>query len=128
MKGDVATMSSISEFEPGAAGGGKSPATISWETPRGITPGFNLALFAFSAFLGLFQFLFLSDRARDYPAAALVLSSTLDLARFAVVALITAAFVREFWRRLIAQIAPVRPIDFQEALAIVLMAAILLGT
>jgi hypothetical protein len=121
-------MSSISEFEPGAAGGGKSPASISWDVPRGITPGFNLALFAYSAFWGLFQFLFLSDRARGHPAAAVILSSTLDLARFVVVALITAAFVRAFWRRLVAQVAPVRPIDFQEALAIVLMASILFGT
>jgi len=114
-------------YEPGDVGGEKPPATVSRKVDRGITPGFNLALFACSAFWGLFQFLFLSERARGYPISGLILSSTLDLVRFLVVALITAAFVQAFWRRLVAQIAPVRPIDFQEALAIVLMASILFG-
>ncbi|APW59547.1 hypothetical protein [Paludisphaera borealis] len=118
-------MPYISELEPSEAAGAKSSTTVAWDVPKGITPGFNLALFAYSTLWGLFQFLFLSEKAQNFPVAGLILSSALDFVRFTVLMLISAGFVQAFWRRLVAQIAPVRPIDFQEALAIVLIISIL---
>ncbi len=120
-------MPYIDEMEPGEVTGTKSADRIDWREREGITLGFNLALLAYSALRGLFGFLVLSGNLGRYPLAGLVLSSSLDLVRFVVVALISAGFLQAFWRRLVTSIAPVRPLDFQEALAIVMMTSILLG-
>jgi len=90
-----------------------------------INPRFNVALFAFNAALGLFQFLVASANAWGISAGGLLATTLLDLARYAVVLLITAAFLAAFWRRLICSLAPIRPIDYQEAIAVVLMIGVL---
>ncbi|ODT99786.1 MAG: hypothetical protein ABS79_04095 [Planctomycetes bacterium SCN 63-9] len=91
-----------------------------------ITAGFNVALLAFQAVTGFVTFL-ASDRARAFPLAGILLTSFIDLIRLIVVMMLIAWFVREFWQRLITSLVPIRPIDFQEALAIVLMFGLLLG-
>lgn len=120
-------MPYVAELEPGETTHKGSAEAINWRAPGGITAGFNLALLSYSALRGLFGFLVLSDAGGRYPLAGLVVSSSLDLVRFLVVALVTAGFLQAFWSRLITSIAPVRPLDFQEALAIVLMLSILFG-
>lgn len=85
----------------------------------------NVALFAFNAALGLFQFLVASPNARGINAGGLIATTLLDLARYAVILLITAAFLDAFWRRLVGSLAPIRPIDYQEAIAVVLMIGVL---
>lgn len=120
-------MPYISELEPSEAAGAKSVGKPEWHAPKGLTLGFILALFAYSSLWGLFQFL-MSERARNATFEGLVLSCGLDLVRVVVMLLITAGFLQAFWCRLITSIAPVRPLDFQEAVAIVLMVSVLFGT
>ena len=91
-----------------------------------ITAGFNVALIAYQAVAGFLAFL-ASDRARAFRLEGILLSSSIDLARFVVVMLFGAWFLRAFWQRLVANLVPIRPINFQEALAIVLMASLLAG-
>jgi len=74
----------------------------------------------------MFRFLF-SGRAGNSRFTGVALSVGLDLVRFTVVLGITAFFVGEFWRRFIAAVAAVRPITYEEAVAIVLMVGILFG-
>lgn len=109
---------------------GPPPATAkapprSWGESSRITPGFNVALFTLAAVLGIFPFLVTSEAARGVPWMGLAVSIALDTLRFAVVLLITAVFVREFWKRLIASLFAIRPINYQEAIAIVLMLSVL---
>lgn len=120
-------MPYIEELEPGEATGTKSADPLDRRSQGRITLEFNLALLFFSALRGLFSFLVLSGNYGRYPIGGLVVSASLDLVRFVVVALITAGFLEAFWSRLITSIAPVRPLDFQEAFAIVMMTSILFG-
>jgi len=89
-----------------------------------ITPEFNIALFAVSAALGIVNFLFSGD-ASGYPATGVVLSIGLDALRFIFAVMITAYFIKEVWRRLISNLWSVRPLTYQEALAVVLIAGLL---
>jgi hypothetical protein len=45
--------------------------------------------------------------------------------RYTVMLLIGSFFIKEFWRRLISNILPVRAINYQEAVAIFLMLGLL---
>ena len=97
-----------------------------------ISPAFNLALFGFSACLGLGRYLsLLSDKAAGYGVGAFLWAASwsivLDMCRCAVVLAVTASFLQIFWRRFVASVTAIRPIDYQEALAIVLMLGILFG-
>ena len=91
-----------------------------------ITGRFNVALFLFSAALGLFRFL-LSEDAVGVPLEGLVISSVVDAIRFIVVLLISAYFVREFWNRLVSSLWDLRLITKQEAIAFILIIGILGG-
>jgi hypothetical protein len=108
-------MPYISELEPSEAAGAKSSRLMAWDVSKGITPGFNLALFAYSTLWGLLQFLFLSGKAQNATFEGLILSSAVDLVRFTAAVLISAGFLQAFWRRLVTSLAPVRALDFQEA-------------
>lgn len=90
----------------------------------GITPKFNVALFLFSAVLGLFRFL-LSDKAEGVPIEGLVMTTAIDMVRFIVVLFITAYFLREFWNRLVVQLLGLRAVTKQEAIAFILLLGIL---
>jgi hypothetical protein len=98
----------------------------SWRLPDRITVGFNVALLAFHAATSTFQFM-VSARPLGMPLSWMALWVLLDTARYLVVALIAAWFVRSFWRRLISPIFSTRFIGFQEAVAIVLMVGVLVG-
>jgi hypothetical protein len=124
--GDSEIMPYIAEFEPSETSSAKS-AAAGWQVGRGITPGFNLALFAYASLSGLFRF-FLSGQVQNATMEGLVLSIGLDFVRVLVTLTIAAAFLQAFWGRLITSIAPVRPLDFQEAVAVVLMTSILFGS
>jgi len=100
----------------------------SWNPAGRITPGFNLALFAFHAVMGFLRFAIGSEKAKGLSWEGLLLSSTLDVGRFAVVVLISAYFLQAFWRRLVSSLVAVRSITYQEAIAIILMLGILLGS
>ncbi|WP_165245473.1 hypothetical protein [Paludisphaera soli] len=95
---------------------------------RGLTARFNVALFAFLALMGLGRFLLTASVAREAAFAGIALSALLDAARFLAVVLISAAFLREFWGRLVASLFPVRAINYDEAVAMLLMAALVFGT
>lgn len=89
-----------------------------------ITTGFVAALFAYQAVSGILAFL-ASGRAQSYTLDGIVVSCGLDLVRVVVLTTIAAWFLREFWRRLVTDVASVRPIDFRESLSIVLMLGLL---
>ncbi len=90
-----------------------------------ITLGFNILLFTFITVLSLLQFLVASPQARGISLMGLVLTCTLDTLRFAVVALISAFFVKVFWERLAPSLFAVRALTYQEAIACVLMIGLL---
>jgi hypothetical protein len=120
-------MPSISELGRSEAPGVEPAFKPKDRAQEKITLGFNLALFAYSAVQGLIGFLF-SGRARNTPLMGLILTCGLDFVRFTVILLITAGLLQAFWRRLVTSLGPVRPLDFQEAVAIVLMISILFGS
>jgi hypothetical protein len=93
-----------------------------------ITMRFNLALFAFCAAVGVINFLVSSDKAKGVPLEGLVLSIALDALLVAAVILIAACFAKEFWNRLISSLFSIRPINYQEAISIVLLVSILFAT
>lgn len=99
---------------------------------RHITPAFNVALFAFLALKGLLGFL-LTGPANGRPPLAffsvegVLLSTLLDLIRMGVVILISAAFLKAFWERLVSPLGSLRPIRYGEAMAILLMIALVFG-
>jgi hypothetical protein len=92
-----------------------------------ITWGFNAAVFAFGAAMGIVKFLLQSEKAKNVPLDGLVLSISLDAVRYLAVAMISALIVRAFWNRLIADLVPVRALEYQEALAILLVLGVLFG-
>ena len=111
----------------GAAYGGSEPARSARPSQPFFWERFNLALFAFHALMGLLNFA-MSGKAHEVPWTGIFLSTALDLVRYLVFLLITAYFVAVFWRQLVASVAAVRPISFQEAVAVVLMVGILFGS
>lgn len=94
---------------------------------RHITPAFNLALFAFLAVKGLIGFLLTSAAVGGTSFEGLVLTSLLDLVRMVVMILISAAFLKAFWGRLVSPLGSLRPISYSEAMAILLMIALVFG-
>ena len=90
-----------------------------------ISLGFNAALFGFQAVKGIGPFL-VSDRAKG-PPVGIFISVVLDALWVLMLAAVAALFVQVFWRRFLASVAAIRPIDYQEALAIVLMLGLLFG-
>jgi hypothetical protein len=95
---------------------------------RRIDARFNVALFGFLAMMGVGRFLLTASVARESSLPGIALSVLLDAVRFLAVVLISAAFLREFWGRLVASLFPVRAIDYGEAVAVLLMAALIFGT
>ncbi len=93
-----------------------------------VGPLFNLALFTFLALKGLIVFLATSPRAQTASPAGLVLSSLADFLLVATMVLISAVFLRAFWRRFVSSVWPLRPITYNEAIAILLMASLLFST
>jgi len=96
-------------------------------THRHITPAFNLALFAFVAFKGLIGFLLTSTVAGVASFEGLLLTSLLDLIRMVAIVLISAAFLKAFWGRLVSPLGSIRPISYGEAMAILLMISLVFG-
>ncbi|WP_422923591.1 hypothetical protein [Singulisphaera sp. PoT] len=96
------------------------------DRPSGITAGFNVSLFAVISVMGILDFA-ASNRAHGISILGLIVTSAIDAVRYLAVVLITAAFVASFWRRFVSTLYSVRPITFQEAMAIVLMAGLVLG-
>jgi hypothetical protein len=89
-----------------------------------ITTGFNVALFMFSAIMGILLFL-ASGKANNVSVEGVILSTIVDSVRFVAMLLISAYFLKEFWERLISNLFPVRAITYAEAIAIGLMFGIL---
>jgi hypothetical protein len=89
-----------------------------------ITIEFNILLFVFLAIVGVILFA-LSDRAKNLSLEGVIFVSAIDAVRYTVMLLIGSFFIKEFWRRLISNILPVRAIDYQEAVAIFLMLGLL---
>jgi hypothetical protein len=90
-----------------------------------ITRGFNIAVFAICAAIGIFTFL--ASHVTDSHASitGLFLISGADSLRYLAVALIAALVVRVFWNRLVANLFAVRSINYAEALAVVLVKGLL---
>ena len=86
-----------------------------------ITPKFNLALFAFNALAGIIKFSLVAK----VGLGGLVLTSFLDAVLTICILLIIAWFLKEFWLRLISDLFSLRNIDYQEAIAIVLVLSML---
>jgi len=112
-------MARVVDLDFEAVGKPAASAPSPWFTAR-----FNVALFAFLGVVGVGRFLLAASLA---PAAIPVGSVLLDGARWVAMVLISAAFLRVFWERLVASIWPVRAIDYGEAVAILLMASLLSG-
>lgn len=109
------------DFEPGSKDAfGKSQGRI--------TARFNVALFAFLGLMGFVRFLLVASFAQKSTFAGLLLSGLLDAARFLAVVLISSAFLKEFWGRLVTSLFPIRAINYEEAVAILLMASLIVGT
>jgi|GEM_PF-1315318 len=121
----MAAFSEILEPNESYPTEGKAPHSFP-KMRIGVTPGFNVALFVFSSALGIFKFL-ASEKPKELPLGGLLALFTLDGIRFLTVVLITAGFLAAFWRRLVSSLFPVRPLNYQEAIAIVLMLDILFG-
>jgi len=100
---------------------------IETRRPVHITSGFNLALFAFASLKGLLMFLMTSPMVASASFEGLVLSSLLDLFQVAATLLIAAAFLKAFWRRLISPLGSLRPITYNESVAILLMISVIFG-
>ncbi|MDG3002449.1 hypothetical protein [Paludisphaera mucosa] len=96
--------------------------------PGRITLGFNVALFAFVSLVGVGRFLFASPLSRGASLEGVVFSCLLDMVRVLVVVLISSAFLKAFWGRLVATVWPVRAITLGESFAIVMMLSLLFGT
>ncbi|QDT52279.1 hypothetical protein Pan44_02880 [Caulifigura coniformis] len=88
-----------------------------------ITLGFNVLMIAYLSALGFFKFAF-SGSIRTVPFEGLILTTLLDLVRYLVVLVISTWFLREFWFRLVSPMFRIRPVEFQEAMAILLMLAV----
>ncbi|WP_417379271.1 hypothetical protein [Gimesia sp.] len=88
---------------------------------RRITPQFNLALFAFNALAGIIKLGLLAKMG----LGGLILTSFLDAVLTICILLIVAWFLKEFWSRLISNLFSLRNIDYQEAIAIVLVMSML---
>lgn len=86
-----------------------------------ITPKFNLALFAFNALTGIIKF----SLTAKVGFGGLILTSILDAVFVICVLLILAWFLKEFWIRLISDLFSLRNINYQEAIAIVLVISML---
>lgn len=92
-----------------------------------ITARFNVALFAFLGLMGFVRFLLVASMAQKSTSAAFLLSGFLDAVRFLAVVLISSAFLKEFWVRLVTSLFPVRAIAYEEAVAILLMISLVFG-
>jgi hypothetical protein len=88
--------------------------------PDRITTKFNVVLIAYLSAQGLFTF-FLKMRGTTIPAGGLILTSLLDFIRYVVVLMISTWFFMEFWRRLVVTVVRVRPLEFRESMAVLLV-------
>jgi hypothetical protein len=93
-----------------------------------VTLRFNAAVFVFGSLLGIFNFLLHSDKTKNVPIEGLVMSVGLDAVRYIVVLLISALIIQVFWNRLISDLFPVRAINYQEAIAVVLVPSVVFGS
>jgi hypothetical protein len=98
-----------------------------WPVSRPITTGFNLAMFVYHAMTGILGFAVGRTSGQGLSLDAILLTSAIDTVRFAVVILMSAFFLKEFWVRLVSSVAAIRPISYTEAIAILLMIGILFG-
>ncbi|MFZ1934563.1 MAG: hypothetical protein WCB27_16105 [Thermoguttaceae bacterium] len=89
-----------------------------------ITAEFNIVLFLFSFGVAFVKFI-ASEKAKNATVTGLLMSSALDAVLVVAVLLIGAFFVKEFWDRLISSLFPIRNLDYQEAIAILLIIGIL---
>lgn len=90
-----------------------------------ITASFNIGLFLFAVFLSGFEYIMTSDEARNAHPVGLIMSIVFDACIVLPVLVIVAALFKAFWDRLVSNIANLREMDYQEALAVVLMLNIL---
>jgi len=97
-----------------------SDTTLPPESRR-ITPKFNLALFAFNALAGIIKFSLVAK----VGLGGLILTSFLDAVLTICILLLVAWFFKEFWIRLLSDLFSLRNIDYQEAIAIVLVLSML---
>lgn len=89
-----------------------------------ITPKFNIALFLFTALVGIIKFAVLSK----VSFGVFLRTSFIDIIFNIAALLIFAWFLKEFWQRLLSDLFPIRNINYQEAIAIVLVLSIVLRT
>jgi hypothetical protein len=98
--------------------------------PKSITVGFNILLFLYLIYASFVSCLFelesdshvaMDDFFEIAPAASFVATVLLG----AVLILTGALVIRAFWNRLVTSLFSIRDIDYQEALAIILMISIL---
>jgi len=110
----------LSAFIKGVADREETPMSSQVDRNR-ITSGFNVAVFALCAAIGTFTFLVSSTRTSNASLIGLFLISGADALRYLVVVLISALVVRVFWNRLVSNLFAIRPINYVEAVAIVLV-------
>jgi hypothetical protein len=99
---------------------------------KAITVSSNILMFLYLIYTGLITYLFtpecsrpvpMDDFFRIAPVAAIIVAIALG-----VTGVLTGAFIiRSFWNRLVASLFPIRHLNYQEALAIILMLFILFG-
>ncbi len=88
-----------------------------------ITPKFNIALFLFTALVGFIKF----EALPRVSLGGLILTSFIDVIFNIGILLVFAWFLKEFWHRLLSDLFQIRNINYQEAIAIVLILSIVLN-
>ncbi len=99
-----------------------STTTLSPEAEK-ITPKFNITLFLFTALVVIIKF----AAVWKISFIALLFTSFFDAIFHIGTLLVFAWFLKEFWLRLLSDLFQIRSIDYQEAIAIVLMLNIVLS-
>ncbi len=94
--------------------------------PR-LTARFNFAAFSLLAITGIVKFLLTSDKVNGSSPIGVLLSIVLDAMYVLALILAVALLIRMFWNRFVTDVFSLREIDYQEAVAIVMVAS-LLGT
>jgi hypothetical protein len=93
-----------------------------------ITQEFNVAVFIFGAVMGIFKFLVHYENTKNVPVEGIVFSIGLDVVRYLVVLLISALIIKAFWNRLISDVFSLRAINYQEAIAVILVPCVLFAS
>jgi hypothetical protein len=92
-----------------------------------LTARFNVAAFSLLAIVGIVKFLLTSDKVNGSSPIGVFLSIGFDATYVLALILAVSLLIRIFWNRFVTDVFSLRDIDYQEAVAIVMVAS-LLGT